>query len=126
MKAKIGIFLYGAVGYASIEIICRGYTHWSMALTGGTCLLLLFWINRRLSDHGLLLRAAVGTAVVTALELMVGLVVNVWLGWSVWDYTDRPLNLLGQICPQYSLYWFCLALSAMLFFGRQPAKRRSG
>ncbi len=126
MKQKIGIFLYGAVGYAAIEVICRGYTHWSMALTGGACLLLLFRINRRLARRGLLLRAAAGAAAVTALELAVGLVVNRWLGWGVWDYAAQPLNLLGQICPRYSLYWFCLALPVMLFFGGgRPAERRS-
>ena len=30
--------------------------------------------------------------------------------WNVWSYADRPLNVLGQICPLYSLFWFLLAI----------------
>ena len=125
VRQQLGIFLYGAVGYASIEVICRGYTHWSMALTGGVCLLMLFLINRRMAGRSLLRRAAAGAVAATALELVVGLVVNVWLGWSVWDYTGQPLNLLGQICPRYSLYWFFLTLPVMLFFGRGKEERQA-
>lgn len=126
VKQKVGIFLFGAVGYGSIEIICRGYTHWSMALAGGTCLLLMFGISRRLGRHSVFLQALAAAGTVTAIELAVGLVVNVWLGWAVWDYADRPLNLLGQICPLYSFFWFLLALPVMLFFreGRPRARRR--
>ena len=32
------------------------------------------------------------------------------LGWNVWNYADRPLNVLGQICPLYTLFWFGLAI----------------
>ena len=126
MKQKMGIFLFGAVGYSSIEIICRGYTHWSMALTGGACLLLMYLISRRLAGRSVFLQALAAAGAVTAIELTVGLVVNVWLGWAVWDYADRPLNLLGQVCPLYSFFWFLLALPVMLFFrdGKPRARRR--
>ena len=116
MKQKIEIFLFGAVGYASIEVICRGRTHWSMALAGGLCLLMLFLISRRLQGRGVLVQAFAGAAVVTAVELVFGVVFNLWLGLKVWDYASRPLNLFGQICPQYSLYWFLLALPVMFYF----------
>ncbi|HIV86891.1 MAG TPA: putative ABC transporter permease [Candidatus Pygmaiobacter gallistercoris] len=121
MRRKIEIFLFGAVGYTSIEVVCRGRSHWSMALAGGVCLLTLFLVSRQMQGRSLLVQAAAGAAVVTGIELIVGIVVNLWLGWKVWDYTNQPLNLLGQICPQYSLYWFLLTLPAMYYFRQEES-----
>ena len=40
-----------------------------------------------------------GAIIVTVLELVCGLVINQWLGWNVWDYSDMPGNIMGQVCP---------------------------
>ena len=56
------------------------------------------------------LQALCCAALVTAVELAAGCVINLWLGWDVWDYTAMPGNLWGQICPQYSALWFVLCL----------------
>lgn len=56
------------------------------------------------------LQALCCAALVTAVELIAGCVINLWLGWDVWDYTAMPGNLWGQICPQYSALWFVLCL----------------
>lgn len=56
------------------------------------------------------LQALVCAALVTAVELAAGCVINLWLGLGVWDYSNLPGNLLGQICPQYSALWFVLCL----------------
>ncbi|MBQ3003172.1 MAG: hypothetical protein IJD82_05525, partial [Clostridia bacterium] len=45
-----------------------------------------------------------------AVEFVTGLIVNHWLHLSVWDYSDVPLNLLGQICLPFSLVWFVITL----------------
>ena len=58
----------------------------------------------------LLLQAAACAVLVTAVELAAGLIINVWLGLGVWDYTGLPLNLWGQICLGYSLLWWLLCL----------------
>lgn len=55
----------------------------------------------------------VSAMLVTALELVAGLVLNVWLGLGIWDYSSMPGNLLGQICPQYSFAWFLLSWVAI-------------
>ncbi len=49
-------------------------------------------------------------AAVTTVEYFTGVLVNLRLGWNVWSYADRPLNVLGQICPLYTLFWFGLAI----------------
>ena len=43
-KAMV-LFLCGAAGYASIEMIWRGHTHWTMAVLGGVLFLLLGGLN---------------------------------------------------------------------------------
>jgi uncharacterized membrane protein len=52
--------------------------------------------------------------VVTAAEYIVGLVVNVWLGLGVWDYSHLWGNLHGQICPQFALAWVFLSAFAIV------------
>lgn len=56
------------------------------------------------------LQALACAALVTAAELAAGLILNVWLGLGVWDYTDLPGNFMGQICPQFAAVWFGLCL----------------
>ena len=102
-------FVLGAVCYPAIEVAWRGRTHWSMALTGGACLLAIGRMNRRLRGRvGWPGRCALGSLIITSFELSVGLVVNRCLKWNVWDYSRVPGNLLGQICPRFCLYWFLL------------------
>ncbi len=102
------IFAIGAAGYSLLEILWRGYTHWTMALTGGVCLAAIYALEKRLRRCELWLKCAVGTSVITAAEFLVGCVVNRGLGWAVWDYSGRRGNLLGQICPLFCLIWFAL------------------
>lgn len=104
-------FGVGAVLYGLIEVVARGYTHWTMALTGGTVMVLLNLINQTRELH-ILIKCLLGAVVITSLEFCVGMVSNVVLGWNVWDYSDKPLNIWGQICPQFTLVWFFLSIPA--------------
>lgn len=56
------------------------------------------------------LQALACAALVTAVELAAGLILNIWLGLGVWDYSDLPGNFIGQICPQFAAVWFGLCL----------------
>lgn len=115
MKFKTNVICFGigAVAYGLIEVVARGYTHWTMALTGGTVMVLLNLINRT-GELNILVKCLLGTVVITSLEFSVGMITNIALGWNVWDYSDKPLNVLGQICPQFSLVWFFLSIPAYM------------
>lgn len=115
MKFKTNVICFGigAVAYGLIEVVARGYTHWTMALTGGTVMVLLNLINRT-GELNILVKCLLGTIVITSLEFSVGMITNIALGWNVWDYSDKPLNVLGQICPQFSLVWFFLSIPAYM------------
>ncbi len=104
------IWLIGSAGYSLIEILWRGFTHWTMAVTGGICFVLLYGLNRRHSRERMVFRCLRGTAVITAVEFLVGCLVNLKLHWQVWDYSNSFGNLLGQICPLYSILWFFLCI----------------
>ena len=62
------------------------------------------------------LQALCCAALVTAVELVAGCVINLWLGLDVWDYSNMPGNLWGQICPQYSAIWWVLCLAFIPMF----------
>ena len=106
----LAIFAVGAVGYSLLELLWRGYTHWTMAVTGGVCFSAIYALEKKLRRCELWLKCLAGTAVITAAEFLVGCVVNRGLGWGVWDYSARRGNLLGQICPLFSLIWFALCV----------------
>ena len=108
--------LFGGVGYGLIEVIWRGYTHPSMVVTGGLCFAMICSVNGRLAHRPLWLRSAACAAGVTLTEFCVGILVNRVCNMGVWDYSDKWMHLLGQICPLYTAFWFglCLALSFAL------------
>lgn len=104
-------FLMGFFIYSMIEIINRGYTHWTMGLTGGIVLMILYLINSS-SGITLIKSCFIGAIFITSTEFFVGLIVNRFLEWNVWDYSEVPLNVMGQICLPFTLAWFILCIPA--------------
>ena len=105
------LFFVGATIYVIIEKLYRGYSHWTMFLLGGICFIALGLINEVIPwDMPLLLQMFIGGIIITVLELITGCVVNIWLGWNVWDYSELPFNLWGQISLFSSIVWVGLSL----------------
>ena len=105
------LFFVGATIYVIIEKLYRGHSHWTMFLLGGICFIALGLINEVMPwDMPLLLQMFIGGAIITVLELITGCVVNLWLGWNVWDYSELPFNLWGQISLFSSIVWVGLSL----------------
>ena len=114
-------FLMGYFCYSLIEIVMRGYTHWTMSLTGGAVLSILYALNSR-RTMTLIRSCILGTLMITAIELTVGIFDNLIMDWQVWDCSDMPLNFLGQICIPFSCFWFLLCIPAR-FLCRQISRR---
>lgn len=105
------LFFVGATIYVIIEKLYRGYSHWTMFLLGGICFIALGLINEVIPwDMPLLLQMFIGGMIITVLELITGCIVNLWLGWNVWDYSELPFNLWGQISLFSSIVWVGLSL----------------
>ncbi len=111
MKVSEGFFsfLMGFFIYSLLEIVSRGYTHWTMSVTGGVVLTILY----ALSSRGTLMKSCfLGAIIITLIELAVGIFDNLIMNWAVWDYSAMPLNFLGQICLPFSGLWFLLCIPA--------------
>ncbi len=97
-----------------LEFFWRGRSHIAMFITGGVALLLIGGFVRRFPAWPVWLTCAAGAILITALEFIVGAVVNVRMGLHVWDYSNQPLQLYGQICLPYTLLWYGLTAPAIL------------
>ena len=110
------IFIFGAISYSAIEILWRGHTHWTMALAGGLCAMLIYIFCAHFPTMPLWIRSLAGALIITGVEFCTGMVVNIVLGWDVWNYSRRPFNIYGQICPLYSFLWFLMCLPVVKLF----------
>lgn len=111
------LWTWGGAVYFLMEVAWKTFSghperiHWSMLLVA----VFLSAVLERCGDECpwemvLPMQALICTVVITATELVAGLILNVWLGLGVWDYSDLPLNFMGQICLWFSAVWFVLSL----------------
>lgn len=122
------LFWFGGATYVALEVLWRGYSHWTMLLLAGVLFIVIGLLNE-IWNWNLKFRyqVLISTAIATILELFTGLIVNVCLGWNVWDYRDVPFNFLGQICLPYTFLWVALSTVAIIlddvlrwkFFGEE-------
>ncbi|MCH5323932.1 MAG: hypothetical protein J1E39_01845 [Eubacterium sp.] len=124
------LFSFGGGLYSIVEILYKHDTHWSMFILGGLCFLLVGGLNKIYTDMPLVVQMGISSLIITALEFLCGCIVNIWLGWEVWNYDALPLNLFGQICIYFTVIWFFLSLVGIfvedflrwqLFYEKMPA-----
>lgn len=97
----------GGLMYTLIEILWRGYSHWTMFLLGGICFVCIGLINEIIPwDMVLSKQMFIGAILITLLEFITGCIVNLYLKWDVWDYSNLPFNLYGQICVPFMIAWY--------------------
>lgn len=130
LRTTIYLFFVGATLYPLLELLFRGYSHISMSLLGGICLVAIDWVNRTMGRLRPVWKAALCSVLITQMEFITGMVVNVALGLKVWDYSHLPFQLAGQVCLLFSFFWFLLSYAAihLLNFARRRlrnAKRLS-
>ena len=106
------LFVFGGLVYGLIEVLFRGYTHWSMLIAGGVCFILIYIVNACV-DAPKWQKWIMGGAIITAVEFAAGCIVNLRLGWNVWDYSAHRFNLMGQICLLFSVLWVGLSVPAV-------------
>ena len=110
MCKKISKYLFlGCLGgsiYYGLEILFRGFSHWSMFVLGGICFLFFYIQGRVLSFQEPLWRQILRCMIfVTAMEFLTGLIVNKWLcaigiilsGYIAW-------GIYGEEKPQYHVF----------------------
>ena len=109
------LFWFGGSFYITLETIWRGYSHWSMGILAGIVFIIIGLLNEIWGwETGLIKQALAGSIIATIAEFITGCIVNLWLGWNIWDYSDMPGNILGQVCPQFFLLWIAISLLAIV------------
>ena len=106
----IFLFIIGGFTYYMIEILWRGYSHWSMFILGGICFLFAGIQNEYIEWEYPLWRQILNVDIFVLIsEFITGCIVNLYFHWNVWDYSNLPLNLLGQICLPFSILWYFIS-----------------
>lgn len=99
----------GGFTYTLIELMYRGYSHWTMFIVGGLCGYFIGLINEVIPwEMEIWKQSLIGSFIVTVIEFISGCVINLWLGWNVWDYSDIPFNILGQVSLLFCFFWMIL------------------
>lgn len=108
LKRIILFLIFGAI-YCILEMIWRGRTYISMAMIGGIAGVVIGEFNEK-APAPFLSQCFAGMSVITLLEGISGLILNVWLKLGIWDYSNMPGQFFwGQCCIPYCILWFILA-----------------
>ena len=111
----IVLFITFSALYVWIEIMFRNRSDRSMAILGGVCGLLIGLCNNVIPWSMTLVQQALigGLLIVTPMEYIVGkYIVNKDL--SIWNYTNMPLNIEGQICLLFTFIWCVISLGVIV------------
>lgn len=127
------LFGLGGIFYVIIELLWRGNSHWSMFVLGGLCFLIIGLINEQSRGKiPLILQMSISAVIITVLEFFTGYIVNIRLDMNVWNYSDLPYNIMGQVSLLYTILWFFLSLLCIIaddwlryrLFGEEKQKYR--
>ena len=116
---KLGLFLSCGCIYCMIEILFRGWSHWSMfVLTGFLGVFCVDSINNTLSfDCDYIVQIIISTILCTIGEGISGIILNVWLQLNVWDYSKMTFGtfFFGQCNVLFCFAWM-LIISIIIFY----------
>lgn len=127
------LLILGGSIYYGIELLWRGHSHITMFFVGGLCFIAIGLINEIFRwDMLFWYQLIIGDIIVLIIEFISGMYLNVYLGLTIWDYSNLPFNIYGQICIPFALLWlpviaFAIVLDDwvkyLLFHGEKPTYR---
>lgn len=115
--AIVPIFiLFGGMLYAGAEVLFRGYSYRAMIIVGGMVFALIDGINDWIFpwDMPFAQQVCISTLIATVVEFFSGYILNICLHMGIWDYSNMPLNIMGQICLPFILVWLLLSPLAII------------
>lgn len=121
---NLTIFILMGIVYVCIEVFFSAFTSLHWRLTGSSSVWMFIvggylgmavgaWSNYK---HKLKypLDIIAGAGLITLIELVSGIVLNIWLKFNIWDYSSSKFNFLGQIDYIHSTCW--LLLTPIIFW----------
>lgn len=115
---NIFLFLIGGISYHIIEILWRGYSYFSMFVLGGLCFVVIGFIREyfSLQEKNIFIQLIISSAIITILELIFGLILNIKLKLDIWDYSSLRFNFIGQISLLYTALWIFLSIPLIISY----------
>lgn len=80
------------------------------AVTMGIYWIIIHRINHSIGEESIFTKALLSTFAITAFELISGVIINRILHLNMWNFSDRSLHVLGQICPSEFALHFITAI----------------
>lgn len=114
------LFLWALGGslYYAFEIIFRGFSHWTMFVLGGICFLFIYVQGKLLHFvDSLAIQLMRCMIFITSMEFITGIIVNKWMHMNIWDYSNLPMQLFGQICIPFIIIFSGLCAVAIILSG---------
>ena len=120
MKKHLILFTVFALTYMNIEVLIGaffvpqgkyfaflGRTSLWMGILGGIAGLFIGLLNEK-TKLSILKQTIISAFFITIIEFLTGLLLNIYLDFAIWDYSKLPLNVMGQICILFIVFWFII------------------
>ena len=106
------LFVLVGVIYCVIEILYRGYSHWSMFLLAGFLGVFCIDMPNNIYSFGLDYRwqVLISTILCTIGEGLCGLYVNVYKGWEIWNYSSLPFSFCHDQVNLFFIFAWALLI----------------
>lgn len=112
------LWLLGGSLYYSFEMLFRGFSHWSMFVLGGFCMAFFAFQGQAMHwREPMWIQVIRCTIFVTSGEFITGMLVNKWFKLEVWDYSDQPFQVLGQVCLPFAIIFSGLCAVGIVLCG---------
>lgn len=87
-----------------------------MFIVGGISFLCIGALNNTVFNWNtpLLIQQFISMLIITSLEFASGMILNVYMGLNMWDYSNQWGNIYGQICPKFMIIWFFVSLIGII------------
>ncbi len=122
-SALLYFYLYGFLGWCAEvafaaarqrTFVNRGFLNGPICPIYGVGVITVVGLLEPFQDH-LILLYLMSTLIVTAIEWAVGFLMEKIFHHKWWDYSDKPLNLNGYVCAQFSAIWGAACVVILYF-----------
>jgi len=101
------------VGFRGLsKLSLMGYTSLWIFPIGGICGIIIGSLNDRPRYYNLKMwqQILIGGSLITTIELLAGIFLNLYLRLNLWDYSQDRFNFMGQICFRNCIWWYVLPI----------------
>lgn len=111
----LSLFSIGGLLYYFIEILWRGYSHWTMFILGGMCFIYAGIQNENTAWNYPLWKQVLKVDIFVLIsEFISGCILNLWLNLNIWDYSNLKYNILGQSSLLFDFLFLPLCFIAII------------